>query len=206
MYSLVGYGNNYLKTFGSLWQCYRDKQAAILMVILMAAILIMMMVILLILMQLILLIRLISKKKTISKTEQKSWNVSNLILTWFASCFIVSTTIANEGATFATTDTKLDVAVVTSSSQDIVKLLDRLKWGFKRTPNWNKYQWKVSIERKNVIGPTFQTVYRLWLIAGYFCLFAWFWSTSIKWRERERIKRKDVYLKYYYKMTANKCK
>ena len=55
--------------------------------------------------------------------------------------------ITNAG-TFAITDTKLYVPVVTLSSQDNVKLLDQLKSGFKRTINWNKYQSKVSTERK----------------------------------------------------------
>ena len=61
----------------------------------------------------------------------------NLILTWSANFVIVSTVIPNQGATFAITDTKLYVPVVTSSKQDNVKLLDKLKSGFKRTINWN---------------------------------------------------------------------
>ena len=51
----------------------------------------------------------------------------NLILTWPANCVIVSTAVANQGTTFAITDTKLYVAVVTLSAQDNVKLLDQLK-------------------------------------------------------------------------------
>ena len=53
----------------------------------------------------------------------------NLILTWPANCVMVSTAVANQGATFAITDTKLYVAVVTLSAQDNVKLLDQLKSG-----------------------------------------------------------------------------
>ena len=53
----------------------------------------------------------------------------NLILTWPANFVIVSTAVANQGATFAITDTKLYVAVVTLSAQDNVKLLDQLKSG-----------------------------------------------------------------------------
>ena len=41
-----------------------------------------------------------------------------LLLTWSASCVIVSTNIANQNATFAITDTKLYVPVVTLSQQD----------------------------------------------------------------------------------------
>ena len=37
----------------------------------------------------------------------------NLILTWSENCIIVSTTVANEGATFVITHTKLYVPVAT---------------------------------------------------------------------------------------------
>ena len=63
----------------------------------------------------------------------------NLILTWTASFVIVSTKVANQNATFAITDTKLYVPVVTLSTQDNAKLLQQLKSGFKRVINWNKY-------------------------------------------------------------------
>ena len=63
----------------------------------------------------------------------------NLILTWSANCIIVSTNVANQNATFAITDTKLYVPVVTLSTQDNSKLLQQLKSGFKRVINWNKY-------------------------------------------------------------------
>ena len=42
--------------------------------------------------------------------------------------------------TFAITDTKLYVPVVTLSTQDNAKLLQQLKSDFKRKINWNKYQ------------------------------------------------------------------
>ena len=63
----------------------------------------------------------------------------NLILTWTASFVIVSTKVANQNATFAITDTKLYVPVVTLLTQDNAKLLQQLKSGFKRVINWNKY-------------------------------------------------------------------
>ena len=47
----------------------------------------------------------------------------NLILTWSANCVIVSTNVANQNATYAITDTKLYVPVVTLSTQDNAKLL-----------------------------------------------------------------------------------
>ena len=64
----------------------------------------------------------------------------NVILTWSANCVIVSTAVVNQGATFAITDTKLYVLLVTLSSQDYTKLQQQLKSGFTRTFNWNKYQ------------------------------------------------------------------
>ena len=42
--------------------------------------------------------------------------------------------------TFAITDIKLYVPVITLSTQDNAKLLEQLRCGFKRTINWNKYQ------------------------------------------------------------------
>ena len=59
---------------------------------------------------------------------------------------LASFTNSNGAGTFAITDTKVYVPVVTLSTQDNVKLLDQLKSGFKRTINWN--QSKVSIEDK----------------------------------------------------------
>ena len=47
----------------------------------------------------------------------------NLILTWFINCVIVSSNDANQNATFAITDTKLYIPVVTLSTQDNAKLL-----------------------------------------------------------------------------------
>ena len=54
----------------------------------------------------------------------------NLLLTWSASCVIVSTDVANQNATFAITDTKLYVPVVTLLQQDNAKLLEQLQSGF----------------------------------------------------------------------------
>ena len=41
----------------------------------------------------------------------------NLILTWSSTCVLVATNIPNQNATFATTDTKIYVPVVTLSTQ-----------------------------------------------------------------------------------------
>ena len=43
-------------------------------------------------------------------------------------------------------DTKFYVPVVTLSTQYNVKLLQKLKSGFKRTINWNKYHSKVTAQ------------------------------------------------------------
>ena len=58
------------------------------------------------------------------------------------------------GGKFAISDSKLYVSVLTSSTQDNAKLLQQFKSGFKRTINWNKYQSKVTIERKKNIQVT----------------------------------------------------
>ena len=59
----------------------------------------------------------------------------NLILTWSTNCVIVASNVTNQNATFAITDTKLYVPVVTLSIQDNGKLLQQLKPGFKRIIN-----------------------------------------------------------------------
>ena len=61
-------------------------------------------------------------------------------------CFLVASTPANQLSTFTITDTKLYVSVVTLSTQDNVKLLKQLEFGFKRTVKWNKYQSKKTNE------------------------------------------------------------
>ena len=71
----------------------------------------------------------------------------NFALNWPKSCVISDA--GNQAATFAITDTKLYVPVVTLSTQDDAKLLQKLKSAFKRTINWNKYQSKVTMERQN---------------------------------------------------------
>ena len=54
------------------------------------------------------------------------------------NCIIVANN-ANQGTTSSITNTKLYVSVVTLSTQDNAKLLEKLKSGFKRTIKWNKY-------------------------------------------------------------------
>ena len=94
----------------------------------------------------------------------------NLILTWSANCIIASNTVADRATTFAITDSKLYVPVVTLSTQDNAKLLQQLKSGFQRTISWNKYQSKVTIQAPNpylndLIDPGFQVVNRLFVLS-----------------------------------------
>ena len=83
----------------------------------------------------------------------------NLILIWSENCVISSATGVTK---IAITNTKVYVPVLTLSKQDNTKLLQQLKWGFRRTINWNKYQSKIS-ERPNeyldfLTDPSFQGV------------------------------------------------
>ena len=91
----------------------------------------------------------------------------NFILTWSSSCVITNST--GEG-TFAITDTKLCVPVVTLSTQDNSKLLQQLKSGFERVINWNKYLSKPDLLTQNqnlnhLVEPIFQGVNRIFVLA-----------------------------------------
>ena len=50
----------------------------------------------------------------------------NLILTWSSSCVLIATGTQNQNATFAITDTKFYVPVVTLSTQENTKFLQQL--------------------------------------------------------------------------------
>ena len=89
------------------------------------------------------------------------------MLTWSSTCVIANTTGAGS---FAITDTKLYVPVVTLSTQDNAKLLEQLKSGFKRVINWNKYLSKLKLLAQNpnlnlLVEPRFQGVNRLFVLA-----------------------------------------
>ena len=91
------------------------------------------------------------------------------LLTWSASCVIVSIDVANENATFAITDAKLYVLVVTLSTKDNAEFLKQLESGFKRVVNWNKYLSKSEFLTQNpnldyLIEPSFQGVNRLFVL------------------------------------------
>ena len=94
----------------------------------------------------------------------------NLILAWSSTCVLIATNIPNENATFAITDTKLYVPIVTLSTQENTKFLQQLKSGFKRIINWNKYLSKPELLAQNpnlnhLVEPSFQGVNRLFVLA-----------------------------------------
>ena len=94
----------------------------------------------------------------------------NLILTWSSTCVLVSTNVQKQNATFAITDTKLYVPVVTLSTQENTKFFQQLKSGFKRVINWNKYLSKPELLAQNLnlnhlVEPSFQGVNRLFVLA-----------------------------------------
>ena len=73
----------------------------------------------------------------------------NLILTWSSTCVLFSNNVANQNATFAITNTKLYVPVVTLSTKESTKFLQQLKSGLKRVVNWNKYLSKPELLARN---------------------------------------------------------
>ena len=91
----------------------------------------------------------------------------NLILTWSRDCVVTNSTGA---AKFAITETKLYVPVVTLSTQDNAKLLQKLNSSFKRTINWSKYESSIKTFTQNrylnhLINSSFQGVNRLFVLS-----------------------------------------
>ena len=94
----------------------------------------------------------------------------NLILSWSGNCFIIDNPVENQVPRLTITNTKLFVIVVTLSIPDNTKLLQQLKSGFKRTTNWNKYQSKVTVQKRNrhwnyFIDPIFPRVHILFVFS-----------------------------------------
>ena len=94
----------------------------------------------------------------------------NLVLAWSSTCVLIATGIQNQNATFAITDTKLYVPVVTLSTQENTKFFQQLKSGVKRVINWNKYLSKPELLAQNpnlnhLVEPSFQGVNRLFVLA-----------------------------------------
>ena len=169
MYNLIEYSDNYAKASGSLRKYYRDEPNDNLANSELCK----------------------SKIKIIGKTPNNGnekdveimvplnylnnfWRILempltncevSLILTWSSTCVTPNST--GEGG-FELTDTKLNVPVVTLSKQDNSKLLQKLKSGFKRVVNWNKYLSKAELLAPNLnhlVEPSFQGLNRLFVLA-----------------------------------------
>ena len=73
------------------------------------------------------------------------------------------------GLEFKITDTKVYVPVVNLSKEYDIKLVEQLKWRFKRTIKWNKYRSQMTIQPQNnlnyLIDPTFTNVNRLFVLS-----------------------------------------
>ena len=104
----------------------------------------------------------------------------SLELKWDKNCIITSLEQrdiggsnrdnAPTGATLAINDCKLYVPAVTLSKDDEIKLLAKLKSGFKREIIWNKYRLQMTTEAVSnnlniLIDPTFTNVNRLFVLA-----------------------------------------
>ena len=95
---------------------------------------------------------------------------TSITLARSTNCVFATNTAIAQATTYAITNTKLYVSVVTLSTQDNVNLLHQLKLGFKRTTNWNKHQSKVTIQAPKpyldyLINPSFQEVNKLFVLS-----------------------------------------
>ena len=156
MYNLLEYSKNFKKRTGSLSNYYRDEPTEVVIPL-----------------------------KYLSNFW-RSLNISlincevELILTWSKNCILADMTVrgaegdnpaivAPTGLEFKIKDTKFYVPVVTLSKKKKkkkdIKLLEKLKSGFKRTIKWNKYRSQMTIQPQNnnlnyLIDPTFTNVNR----------------------------------------------
>ena len=171
MYNLIEYSDNYSKTSGSFWQCYRDDPNKIITDF----------------ESFKFKVKITGKTPAACNTKDvriavplkhlsNFWRTlevplincaTYLILTWSENFVISSATGETE---FKIKNVPVYVPVVTLSTQDNANLLQQLKSGFKKTINWNKYQSKVSQERQNqdldfLISPSFQGVNRLFVLS-----------------------------------------
>ena len=92
----------------------------------------------------------------------------SLQLKWSRNCILVAGTVANQNRGFRINDAKLDIPVVTLSTQENIKLLKQLGCGFKGTINWNKYLAETTNQAQNryldfLIDPSFPGVNRLFV-------------------------------------------
>ena len=106
------------------------------------------------------------------------------ILTWTKNCVLANMTVRDAGNNndpsaivapteleFQIKDTKLYVPVVTLSKENDIKLLEKLKSGFKKTIKWNKYRSQMTVQNNNnnlnyLVDPIFTNVNRLFLLSS----------------------------------------
>ena len=106
-----------------------------------------------------------------------------LILTWSKNCVLADMTVRDAGSNnnsqaivpptgleFQIKDTRLYVPVVTLSKENDIKLLEKLKSGFQRTIEWNKYRSQITVQNNDnnfnyLIDPTFTNVNRLFVFS-----------------------------------------
>ena len=90
----------------------------------------------------------------------------NLILTWSSTCVLISTNIPNQNATFAITDTKLYVPVVTLSTKENTKFFQQLKESLIGINIYQNHDLLVQNPNLNhLVEPSFQGVNRLFVLA-----------------------------------------
>ena len=106
-----------------------------------------------------------------------------LDLSWSKECRVSEITITPEmrgdnladamqttGATFQINNTKLYVPVVTLSINSIIKFLENIKQGLKRTISSTNYRYEITTQTKNnnldhLIDPTFRNINRLFVLS-----------------------------------------
>ena len=106
-----------------------------------------------------------------------------LILTWAKNCSLPDMTaraarnnndqpiiVAPTGLEFQITERKLYVPVVTSSTENDKKLLEKLESGLKKEIKWNNYRSQMTIQSNNnnlnyLVDPTFTKVNRLFVLS-----------------------------------------
>ena len=96
-----------------------------------------------------------------------------IILTWSKNCVLADMKAANNpptGLEFQIKDTKLSAPVVTLSKKNDLKLLEKLKLGFKKIVKWNKYKSQMTIQNNNnnlnyLIDPTVTNVNKLFVLS-----------------------------------------
>ena len=92
-------------------------------------------------------------------------------LKWSRNCIIKAAgTVNNQNPTFQINNTKLYVPIVTLSTQENIKLLKQLEFGFKGANNQNKYLAKTTNQAQNrfldyLIDPNFQGVNKLFVLS-----------------------------------------